>query len=283
MAEIPEEVKQEVWRLHNGECIYWHNAPFREGLEYTHMEEHRGMGGDASKNTVMHIGLGCKQCHKRFHSRGAYKIVHFDPYDKENGLIIVSHRGKEVPKHHLWFYNRQACERLGKEQERIEKLVSESHRAIWEVANYLEEVDTRGSAKALGYENIYELGAQFQLSSSKVKQLVKLWRFMQEYDLEPGDTPIELAQVLKRADKKGKLEDAVAMVEGVRTGEVHIAEFWDWVDQELKEERVRKAWVGKGKLKKIELSEDVLFQKDPDEFVLKGGSLVAGVGLEEEE
>ncbi len=282
-STIPQEVLEEVWERDKGLCQLWHSMPHGEDIDPMHMEEHRGMGGDPSTNVPSNITLGCRWCHNRFHGRGAYRVIHFDPDDLENGLIIESHRGRRVPKERLWFYNKTACENLQEEFKKVETLVSEANKVTWRLAAFLSDVDERGLARAIGdYENVVEMGATFQISGPEVKKLIKLHRFMERYELDPGDIPLKLAQVLYRAEKRDKLEEVLTLIEDLKSGTMHIAQFWEEVDNELRQERTKKAWIGKGKIQQIELSDDIVFQKEPDQFILKGGSLVAGIGQEED-
>lgn len=280
---ISEEVRRVVLERDGHACQFFHTSPYQDFLEIFHVH-HQGMGGRPTwheLNQPDNLITACHHCHARFHGQGAqYKVVHFDPNDSENGLIVIR-RGQEVPKYELWFYlSRWKKEKAAQEMARFQELAQMRKLSFWLLAKYLSEASQQKKYRWLGeFNDVYELGAEVGLTSGEVRVFLRAWKFAQgliEIGVVSED---ELFQLDPRIMNllAGFPDRAEEIISHALT--LHPADFWRWVDMELK--RLKRLWPQRGWVVKTPVKEVLLAGEDvplgPDEVLIKGGTVIGGV------
>ncbi len=242
---------------------------------------HQGMGGDSEGsllNQPDNLILACRACHEKLHGRGAYRITRWAP-GAPDGLEVVSHRGKPVPRDDLWYYVQQRISDVRKLITRALMAAQENRAISWQIAHILAQLaDVNAiipTATTGSCQDYLDLAADLGYTTANAKRLIRCARFARDHD-EFERLPIEVVDIARRhperADEILELADKLPP-----------AEFWRWVEQELRRARRLRGWSGEGTLREVELDPAGQWEASlaPGTWVLKGGSLVYGARKEE--
>ena len=131
------------------------------------------------------------------------RVDRFDPLDtspldtsKKTGcLIVFGLNGKIVPESNVWAYHRESRREAKQDIVRLEQEIKQSRALAWTVADRLRRLKNNGGYSEGGFDDIYQLGASFGLSSARVKECIRASAFAEQSELREIIEAIDMSVV----------------------------------------------------------------------------------------
>jgi len=201
-----ESLRQQILERDGHRCqICGRGKPDGTPVELHHVDP-KGLGGDPSKDVPENLITLCGEHHRLIHD-GIWKIIHWDPEDIENGLVVINAESKRVPKEQIWFYRRQTEAEVAELVDFARQVADQHWANEWSLAICLRELKARGAHKILGHRSFREMVVDYLgLKPGWADKAVRTVEWWQGLGIDDPPPPLALAARVMRAEKKGEIK-----------------------------------------------------------------------------
>ncbi len=211
------------------------------------------------------------------------EVLRFDPLDdrkmnpkKRSGMfIVIGLDGHIIKQKDIWVYQRAAWRTAEQDIIDVQNEILAVRKARWDIGIKLSKLKNSGGYQVGGYNDVYELAANYGVSSPQAKLLIRAADFANESEL--GDllesVDIEVADQLKSLP-----EEDVVEVFSLFAGSTP-AEAWDQYHRRYppKKRKPKFRVMKREPYREVRADSIDEIEYGPDDMVITGGSVVVGI------